>query len=280
MLPMKLRPGPPSPASCSCTATSSGVPFPGSSPLESRATRGDCRPHHRLGKRRSHVGELDEMLRTAGDVGPDIEQEHRGGAGHRDREREGGAIDPAVAAEVEQSGGEGRAGGAAGDEGLRAAIGHGAGGLHDRGIRRRAHGERGVGRLGDRDRRIHDLDVLRRRSPICAGPARTGCTSDFAGRGGGDGSGRYLSGTEVRPARIDGNRDHVRGRSVGLLARRRDHFAALVATAGRANPMREPRAVARRAGVVRRLGQLVLSSALRGAGMRLLLLGDSHGAGG
>ncbi len=34
---------------------------------------------------------------------------------------------------------------------------------------------------------------------------------DFAGRGGGGRSGRHLSGTEVRPASIDGNRDHRRG---------------------------------------------------------------------
>ncbi len=44
MLPTKLRPVPRMPASCSWTETSSGVPFAGSSPLESSATRGDSMP--------------------------------------------------------------------------------------------------------------------------------------------------------------------------------------------------------------------------------------------
>ncbi len=44
MLPTKFRPVPPSPASCSWTSTSSGVPLTASSPLESRATRGDAIP--------------------------------------------------------------------------------------------------------------------------------------------------------------------------------------------------------------------------------------------
>ena len=44
MLPTKFSPVPRAPASCSCTLTSSGVPLPGSSPLESNATRGELRP--------------------------------------------------------------------------------------------------------------------------------------------------------------------------------------------------------------------------------------------
>jgi hypothetical protein len=54
-------------------------------------------------------------------------------------------------------------------------------------------------------------------------------------------------------------------------------LATGVGAARRADAMRQTRAVARRAGVVRRRRDLVLGAALGRAGVRLLLLGDGHG---
>src|SRR6478736_7211071 len=55
-----------------------------------------------------------------------------------------------------------------------------------------------------------------------------------------------------------------------------DDLAPLVAATHRTHPMRQPRAVALRARVVRRRADLVLRPPLCGAGVRLLLLRDGH----
>src|SRR5579875_162704 len=64
-------------------------------------------------------------------------------------------------------------------------------------------------------------------------------------------------------------------RSVGF-AGRRDHLAPLVVAAHGAHAVGQARAVALRARVVARRAQLVLRATLRGARMRLLLLGYRH----
>ena len=109
---------------------------------------------------------LDQVLGPACDVGADVEQQHRRGAGHRDRECQRGAVDAPVAAHVEQAGGERRSRGAAGDERLCTSVGDGASGLHDRRVGGGAHGEGGIGRLRDRHWSIDDLDTLRNRADL------------------------------------------------------------------------------------------------------------------
>ncbi len=145
---------------------------------------------HHLGERRAHVGELHEVLRTAGDVGAHVEQQDGRAARDRHREGEGRAVDAAIAAQVEQAGGERRPGGAAGDERLGAAVGDGLGGLDDRRLRRGAHRVGGIGGLGDRYRSIDDLHP-RDLADLLAGPEEDdgdalggrprGAGSDFSG---------------------------------------------------------------------------------------------------
>ena len=100
------------------------MPFSGSSPLASSATRGRVDAHHGLHERRAHVGELDEVLGPDGDVRAAVEQQERlAGHGHEHGERR--PVDAARALDVEQAGGERGAGGAAGDERVGAAVGDG-----------------------------------------------------------------------------------------------------------------------------------------------------------
>ena len=67
--------------------------------------------------------ELHEVLRAADDVRADVKQKQWADTRARDRQRQRRAVDPAVALEVEEAGGKGRAGRAAGDERLRATFG-------------------------------------------------------------------------------------------------------------------------------------------------------------
>ena len=66
---------------------------------------------------------------------------------------------PRRALDVEDAGRQRGAGAAGAHERLRAAFGDGPRGLHDRGLGRCARGLHRVGRLGDRDRRVDDLDA-------------------------------------------------------------------------------------------------------------------------
>src|SRR5690348_6714309 len=61
-----------------------------------------------------------------------------------------------------------------------------------------------------------------------------------------------------------------------LVPVRDDYLAPLIAAAYRADPVREARAVALRARVVRRRADLVLGATLRGPRVGLLLLRDGH----
>ena len=103
-------------------------------------------------------------------VGADVEQRHRV-AGHGQRQRQRRAVDAARALDVEQPRRQRRAGAAGADQRLGAALGDRARGLHDRGLRRRARRAHRVGALGDRDRRVDDLDAAARaRQSASAGP--------------------------------------------------------------------------------------------------------------
>ena len=81
MLPTKFRPGAGGPGELLVDLDQLGVPLAGSSPFESSATRGRRDPDHRLGERRAHVRELDQVLGPAGDVRADVEQQHRAAPG-------------------------------------------------------------------------------------------------------------------------------------------------------------------------------------------------------
>ena len=59
---------------------------------------------HRLCEGRAHVRELHQMLGPAAHVRADVEQQQRPDTGARKRQRKSGAIDAAVALEVEQAG--------------------------------------------------------------------------------------------------------------------------------------------------------------------------------
>ena len=132
----------------------------------------------------------------------------------RDLRGERGAQDPAVALDVEQPGGERGAGRAGGDERVGVAGGHGPGGAHDRGLRVRAGGGGGVGLLGDRQRRVDDLDAR-------AGVAHLGGGAEqqhaHALAGGEVGALGHLRGTEVGAVGVDGD-DRDGARRVWLLA--------------------------------------------------------------
>src|ERR1700727_1821737 len=183
------------------------------------------------------MGELDQVLGAATDVRADVEQQHRGGSRDWERQRESGTVDASIAAHVEQAGGERRTGGAAGHERLRTPFGDGPSRLYDRRLPGRTDGERGIGRLRDRDRGIDDLDAGRDVAHLVGGPeqdhAQTG--PNRSGR-----TGRHLHGAEVRPARINGDGDHRWQLSAGLLAGAGDHLAPAVATAYGADAMGTP----------------------------------------
>ena len=163
MLPTKFRPAPREPASCSCTETSSGVPLPGSSPLDSSATRGESIPSTAWANADPMCANWTRCSGRQVTLAPTSSSRTGDAAGVRQRQRERRPVDAAVAPEVEQRGRERRAGRAAGHERLRAAVGDRAGRLDDRRLRRRAHRVRGVGLLGDRDRGVDDLDAVRHR---------------------------------------------------------------------------------------------------------------------
>ena len=151
-------------ASAACASITVEVPFVGSSPFESRPTRGRSTPSTicasaapmkanwtRCSGRTSALAPTSTSV-----IGlPGI------GTGHRERR----AVDAAVALDLEQAGGERRARRAAADEGVGVAGRDGPDGAHDRGVRGRAHGARGIGGLGDRDRRV-DTSTPSATSPI------------------------------------------------------------------------------------------------------------------
>ena len=191
---------------------------------------------------------------------------------------------PRRALDVEQPRGERGAGRAAGDERVGAPVRHGADGLHDRRVGRGAHGARGIGRLGDRDRRVDDLDA---RAP--ARSRRPARTRSRAGR-----RPRPRARRRARPRPDRRRRRWRRARSSaaarqrpwppGPSARGRDRGRARARPRARrttpqlrADPVRAARLVALRAQVDRGRGDLVRRAALVRARVRLLLLGDGHG---
>ena len=63
--------------SSACASSTSALPRPASSPLESRPTRGRAHAEHRPRERRAHERELHEVLAPGLGVGADVEQRHR-----------------------------------------------------------------------------------------------------------------------------------------------------------------------------------------------------------
>ena len=177
-------------------------PSSGSVPLESSATRGRSTPDHGLHERRAHVRELHEVLGPHLDVRAAVQQQERA-ARHRHERGERRAVDAAGAFHMEQPGRERGAGGAAGDERVGPAGGDGADGLDDRGVGLRAHGARGIGGLGDRDRGVDDLDAVGR---LDLGGRAEHEHPELAGRGGERGAARDLGGTGVGAVGVEGDR--------------------------------------------------------------------------
>ncbi len=153
------------------------------------------------------MGELDEVLRPAGRVGADVEQQHRSVARPRHRQCERGAVDAAVALDVVNAGDQRRAGRTAGDERLRPSVGDCLGRLDDRGVRA-SSGRRtaGSGALAI------EIGASITSTPV-GGLADLRCVGeqqhlDPAG-GGERGAGGDLGGTEIGPVPVNGNRHHA-----------------------------------------------------------------------
>ena len=149
--------------------------------------------------------ELHEVLGTAGDVRADVQQHHRGSAGDRHRQRQRGPVDATVAAQVEQPGGQSRAGRASRHERLRAALCDRTRSLHDRRLGRRSHRIGGIGGLGDRDGSVDHLDTVGRRADLGGGTEQehVDALGSRHRRARGD-----LARTQIGPARIHGDGDH------------------------------------------------------------------------
>ena len=248
---------------------------------------------HGARERGAHEGELHQVLGPGLGVGAHVEQRDRI-AGHGQGNGQGGPVDPAGALDVEQARGERSSGRSAAHERLRATVGDGARRLDDRCLGRRAHSTHGVRGLGDRHRRVHDLHAHGQRAHLAR---RTEQQHARAATGGQRSPGGDLGGPQIGAVGID--RHHrppaaerpgwaggagpapwglvrrARGRGRVPWAGAHD-LAPGVEAAHRAHPVRPARAVALRARVQGRGGDLVLGPALGRAGVRLLLLGDGH----
>ena len=158
------------PSKCRPDASSSSVarwilasPLPFSSPIESRATRGDGDAEHALREDRAHPGVLGEVLGGRIGVGADVEQHHRPGVrDHLDGERR--AIDAGQPAEAQDRGGHARAGMPGGHHGVRLAALDQVHRDEDRGVLLLAHGERRMLVHADDLGGVDDRDVRRQRS--------------------------------------------------------------------------------------------------------------------
>jgi hypothetical protein len=181
-------------------------------------------------------------------------------------------VDAGGALDVEQRGSQSGAGRAAADEGVRVARGDGTRREHDRRVGGRSAGAHGVGRLGDGDGGVDDLDPLGHVAKLLGGAEEhdahplLGCVR----RARGD-----FCGPEVGAVGVDRDRDgHAREATqsslmlvVVLVAMHVNDLAAAVGAAHRADTMGQARAMARRAGVVGRRLDLVLGATLGGAGV-------------
>ena len=96
-----------------------------------------------LGEDRAHVGELEQVLGAGVGVGAAVEQ-HRRAVARRDRHGDRRAHHAREAADLEQAGGEHRAGVAGRDHRVGPPLGDRAAGCDERAVRLRAHG---LGRL-------------------------------------------------------------------------------------------------------------------------------------
>ena len=233
---------------------------------------GDATPADGLHERRPHVRELDQVLRADLDVGARVEQQERL-AGDRDDDRQRGPVHAAGALEGEQRGGERRAGRAAADQRVGLARRDRGDRAHDRRLGRAPDRARRVGVLGDRDRRVDDRHALGRPAPIAAaGPNRTTRTPPAAARAAPRAtSAGPWSAPLTSTATVTGSVIVI----VIVVVHVHD-LAPAVEPAVRAHAMRTPRPAALRAAVHRGSGDLVLRASLRGARVRLLLLGDGH----
>ena len=237
---------------------------------------------HAARERRAHEGELDEVLGPHLGVGADVEQRHRL-AGHRQRQGERRAVDAAGALDVEQRRRPAPRRWSPPETSASASpLGDRAGGAHDRGLGlRRARPWRAPAPWRSRPGRRRPRRPRRGRRARSAGPkssTRVAVAAAASAAPGATSAGPRsapLASTATvtaQPWALARARD--RGRARGRA--RRPRARVVCRTPGRRGG--EARAVALRARVVGRRGDLVLRAALRRAGVRLLLLRDGHGA--
>ena len=200
-------------------------------------------------------GELDQVLGADLDVGADVEEEHRF-AGDRHLHRQGRALHALEPAQPEGRRRHRRPGRAAADHRVGGVVGDVAGGEHDRGLGLRADRRHRILLVGDPLRGRHHLDPV---DPVEAELALGTEDADADPVGGGEPRplGEHVE-TLLSPVPVEGN-GHAAPRRHGYSeseARRRglgdfvsDDLTPGVSAAGRADPMRQPRAVAARAAV-------------------------------
>ena len=284
--------------SAACASTTSGVPFVSSSPIESRPIRARSTPRivsasaapmkpncTRCSGRTSTFAPTSTMITGWSGTGTGIASAGRWmPRARRMLKRPAASAGPVDPPETNAS--------ASPSATARAARTIEASG-------RRADRRDRVGRLRDRHRGVDDLDA-RGAGPISsAGPyrrTRTPCDAASAAPSAtSDGprsaplastatvmliGGRLLSGADsptgaCAPGRAGRAATWLVLVVVIVIVHVHD-LAPGVGPAHRADPVRQARAVALRARVVRRRGDLVVRATLRGAAVRLLLLGDGH----
>ncbi len=184
-------------------------------------------------------------------------------------------MDAAVALDVEQAGGERRAGRAAADERFAVTGSDGHRGLDDRGLGVRATARAGSGALAI-ETGASTTSTPSATFPISsAEPKSTGVTPCAAAIAAPRGD---LGGTEVSPVGVDGDahlaRRRTSDRDRGCAARAQRCHCRRTRSSGTRDAA--PRGMAMRARVVRRRAQLVLRATLVRTAVRLLLLGDGH----
>ena len=214
----------------------------------------------------AHVGELDEVLGPPVGIRARVEQDARAPArrkGNGDRRPQ----HTGQAAQVQESGGEHRAGVAGGDR----RVGRAVGDCPDAGDQARVR--LGTDRLGRLLGHLDHLGRLDQRQAVGVQPGRAEERHLDPVGGSRERAEDHLAGRIVATECVDGDAGH------GLrdVEAERFDFAALVGAAGRADTVRALRRPALRARVDARSLELVRGAALIAARLRRFSLGDSHG---
>ena len=219
-----------------------------------------------LAEHRAHVGELQEVLRARVGVRAGVEQDARALA-RRERNGDRRPQHTRQPAQVQQAGGQHRAGVAGRDRRVGRSVGHGANAGDEARVRLGPH------RLGGLLGHLDHLGRLDERQAVRVEPGRAEERHVDPVRGSRERAEDHLIGRVVATECVDGDAGH------GLrdVEAERFDFAALVGAAGRTDTVRPLRRAALRARVDARSLELVRGAALVAARLRCFPLGDSHG---